>query len=78
MTVDQEKIRQRARDIWDAAGRPEGRDVEFWLQAEAEVAGNGRNDDKVVTKKAAKAKEVKPKVTADAAGGSAKGKHKKA
>jgi hypothetical protein len=31
------EIRTRAREIWEQNGRPEGRDVEFWVQAEAEV-----------------------------------------
>lgn len=34
-------IRARARELWEQAGRPEGRDVEFWLQAEAEVFDAG-------------------------------------
>lgn len=32
-----ERIRARARQLWDEAGRPEGRDEQFWLQAEKEV-----------------------------------------
>jgi hypothetical protein len=32
-----EQIRRRANELWEQHGRPEGRDVEFWLQAEAEV-----------------------------------------
>jgi hypothetical protein len=31
------EIRARARDLWEQNGRPEGRDVEFWVQAEAEI-----------------------------------------
>ena len=27
----------RARELWEQNGRPSGRDVEFWLQAESEV-----------------------------------------
>ena len=38
MTVDQEKIRQLAYDLWESGGRPEGREMEFWLRAEAEIA----------------------------------------
>jgi hypothetical protein len=34
-----EKVRQRAFEIWEAEGRPEGRDVEHWTRAEAEVNG---------------------------------------
>jgi hypothetical protein len=32
-------IRQRAYAIWETAGRPDGRDCEHWLQAEAEMPG---------------------------------------
>jgi len=31
------RIRTRAWQLWDQAGRPEGRDDEFWLQAEKEI-----------------------------------------
>jgi hypothetical protein len=31
-----EKIRQRAYEIWEAEGRPHGRQMEHWLHAEAE------------------------------------------
>lgn len=33
----EDRIRARAHLLWDAAGRPEGRDEEFWLAAEAEL-----------------------------------------
>ena len=56
MTVDQDKIRQRAHDLWVSGGRPDGRDVEFWLQAEAELAKAAR--------KPAAAKPVKAKAPA--------------
>jgi len=32
----QDRIRARAREIWEENGQPEGRDLEFWLQAERE------------------------------------------
>jgi hypothetical protein len=32
-----EEVRARAQQIWEENGRPEGRDVEFWLQAEREI-----------------------------------------
>jgi hypothetical protein len=32
-----ERIRERAYSLWVAAGQPEGRAVEHWLQAEREV-----------------------------------------
>src|SRR5215216_668327 len=30
------RVRRRAREIWQENGRPSGRDKEFWLQAERE------------------------------------------
>ncbi|MBR1120865.1 DUF2934 domain-containing protein [Bradyrhizobium lablabi] len=32
-----EAIQRRARELWEQAGRPTGRDLEFWLQAEREL-----------------------------------------
>lgn len=32
-----EKIRQRAYELYEARGREEGRDIDNWLQAEAEI-----------------------------------------
>lgn len=32
------KVRERAYAIWESEGCPEGREVEHWLRAEAEVA----------------------------------------
>jgi hypothetical protein len=33
---NEDKIRKRAREIWEENSRPFGRDIEFWLQAERE------------------------------------------
>ena len=33
-----QRITERARQLWEEAGRPEGRDMEYWLQAEEELA----------------------------------------
>ncbi|WP_256468241.1 DUF2934 domain-containing protein [Bradyrhizobium sp. 150] len=30
-------IHMRAQELWEEAGRPEGRDLEFWLQAERQL-----------------------------------------
>ena len=32
------RITERARQLWEEAGRPEGRDMEYWLEAEEELA----------------------------------------
>ena len=34
-------IRARARQLWEQAGRPQGRDEEFWFQAEQELGEEG-------------------------------------
>jgi hypothetical protein len=40
-TDDQmEKIRRRAHELWEAAGRPEGREQEFWYRAEREITNS--------------------------------------
>jgi hypothetical protein len=36
-----EAVRARARELWEQHGRPEGRDLEFWLQAERELGDDG-------------------------------------
>ncbi|MGY2905726.1 DUF2934 domain-containing protein [Bradyrhizobium sp. URHC0002] len=33
-----EEIRARAHELWEQNGRPAGRDLEFWLQAESEIS----------------------------------------
>jgi hypothetical protein len=40
--VTDEQIRQRAFELWEQRGRPEGHDAEFWAQAEREL-GLGEN-----------------------------------
>jgi hypothetical protein len=37
-----EEIKKRAYEIWERHGRPEGKEDEFWQQAEQEL----RNEDK--------------------------------
>jgi hypothetical protein len=32
------RIEERAHALWEAAGRPEGRALDYWLQAERELA----------------------------------------
>jgi hypothetical protein len=38
---DEACARRRAFDLWRGAGRPDGRDLEFWLRAEREVRRSG-------------------------------------
>jgi hypothetical protein len=35
-------IKVRARELWEQNGRPTDRDLEFWLQAEAEISERKR------------------------------------
>ena len=34
----EQRVQERAYEIWQNAGCPEGKSVEHWLQAEAEIA----------------------------------------
>lgn len=36
--IAMERIRRRVHELWEAEGRPTGRDAELWLRAETEVA----------------------------------------
>jgi hypothetical protein len=35
--IAEERVRERARDLWEQHGSPQGRDQEFWLRAEREL-----------------------------------------
>jgi hypothetical protein len=35
----EEQIRVRAHELWEQAGKPEGREDEFWHQAERQLSG---------------------------------------
>ena len=37
-TPSHDEIQQRALELWEQRGRPEGHDAEFWTQAERELA----------------------------------------
>ncbi|MBB3313281.1 hypothetical protein FHT78_005073 [Rhizobium sp. BK196] len=39
--MDIDKIRQRAQEIWEAEGRPEGQHERHWRQAEQELSAGG-------------------------------------
>ncbi|MBM3605719.1 MAG: DUF2934 domain-containing protein [Alphaproteobacteria bacterium] len=38
---DSDRIRERAHQIWEAEGRPEGREAEHWAQAQDELRREG-------------------------------------
>ena len=35
----EDKIRQRAYELWEQSGKTGGSEMDFWLQAEREIAG---------------------------------------
>jgi hypothetical protein len=39
----EEQIRTRAHQLWEVAGRPEGREAEFWHEAERELNDGAKN-----------------------------------
>lgn len=39
--MDIDKIKQRAQEIWEAEGRPEGQHQRHWQQAEEELSAGG-------------------------------------
>ena len=41
----QERVRQRAYQLWEQHGRSEGHEVEFWHQAERELKGEASSSD---------------------------------
>jgi hypothetical protein len=38
MSGPEDKIRQRAYELWEESGKTEGSEMDFWLQAERELA----------------------------------------
>jgi hypothetical protein len=41
----EEQIRKRAFELWEQAGKPEGREDEFWNQAQRELQGEEERGD---------------------------------
>jgi hypothetical protein len=37
----EEKIRQRAYELWEKSGQKEGSEMDFWLEAEREISQGG-------------------------------------
>ncbi|MGA2409136.1 MAG: DUF2934 domain-containing protein [Candidatus Binataceae bacterium] len=40
-----DRIREHAYHIWEKEGRPEGRDIDHWTQAEREIGKNGNSSE---------------------------------
>lgn len=43
--ASEDQIRNCAHQLWEKAGKPSGRDAEFWHAAEAELAAADENPD---------------------------------
>lgn len=43
-TGREDRIRQRAHELWEEQGRPEGRHDEHWRQASSEIGEDGGSD----------------------------------
>ncbi len=74
MAENEDRIRQRAYEIWEQEGRPQGEDMRHWLQAFQEIAAGADTDSQPARKPRAKkdpgsAKAAKPKAAAKAKGG---------
>lgn len=41
MAETHDQIRIRAHQLWEQAGKPEGREQDFWLEAERELGQGG-------------------------------------
>ena len=39
ITPREDRIRRRAHELWEEAGRPDGQDDRFWREAEADIEG---------------------------------------
>ena len=47
--IRSDEIAQRAHDIWEQSGRPDGQAVEHWLRAEHELEVERRQADQLAT-----------------------------
>jgi hypothetical protein len=49
--IPTDAIEQHAYQLWEAAGRPENRDLEFWLSAESDLRARSQTKDNPVARK---------------------------
>lgn len=69
MSTHEDRIRQRAYEIWEREGRPHGDDLKHWMQAFQEIAENAqpgtlkpaRTSKKTISSPAKKSTTGKPK-----------------
>ena len=65
MAANEDRIRQRAYEIWEQEGRPHGEDMKHWLRAFEEIAAGAATSGQAVGKKATK-KAAVPNVSGKA------------
>lgn len=52
LTSREERVRRRAYELWEAAGKPAGDHERFWHQAEAELAAEeGPDNDRTIPRR---------------------------
>ena len=44
MTGLEDRIRERAHELWERSGKKDGSELEFWLQAEREIKTESQPD----------------------------------
>lgn len=67
MADNEQRIRERAYQLWEQAGCPHGRDGEFWLTAQAELAAPKAAPQPVASKTAVPKAAVPPKASSTSA-----------
>jgi hypothetical protein len=74
VTTDETNVCRLAYELWENAGRPSGRDLEFWLAAEAKVRTGGRpaSSETAVRNQPVRAQEKAPKALRLAGNGTKK------
>jgi hypothetical protein len=64
MSAIEEVIRKRAHELWERAGRPEGRSHEFWFAARAEIEGEAKHVEKQAPEAAVRPPKASPAAVA--------------
>ena len=54
----EDQVRRRAYELWEADGRPQGQDQQYWFKALAEFAATAAGTIKPPVKRASRAKKA--------------------
>ena len=66
---EKQRIRERAYELWEREGRPQGRDLEHWVQAERETLSGSAGLDRAGEGTAGSFRDTGPRQAGDAPGG---------